>query len=58
MVDCRACQGDGVFIDEDDTEHPCEDCDGTGSVWLDDDWYEPDPDAEDMTPYKDNVLGD
>lgn len=55
--ECFACKGEGYFVDEDDNEHECEECGGTGVIWLDN-WYEPDPDEEDMTPYKDNVLGD
>lgn len=59
-IRCEDCDGFGGFDiqlgDDDDCEwQECETCDGTGRV---DNPDEPDPDAEDMTPYKDNLLGD
>lgn len=57
QVECPDCEGSGVLLDDLDCEYECPNCNGCGVVWLDN-WHEPDPDAEDMTPYKDNVLGD
>lgn len=58
-IRCPDCDGFGgreIDLDDGDVEwEECTTCDGTGRV---EDDTEPDPDAEDMTPYKDNMLGE
>ncbi len=57
--ECPDCEGTGVLLDDLDCEYECPNCDGCGMVWYENtDELDYDPDVEDMTPYKDNVLGD